>query len=308
MPTPRPSDLPRFWTGALVVGVALGLLLWSFAPKNRPGAVWAIRVQTEDALDLKPGAKVRLAGIDAGRIARITREGSLAELRVEFPVSVTLREGTRALIRPRSAFGGRVLELIPSPDDRADPLGPESLLTAETRALELELHGLFEEGPEGIGLSSFTDAFAGLPLRDLLRLAQTGSAALDLPLPRPDRLRTPLGSRIERLESRWASSPPWPDLSPCAEGAMHLMEAVDRLRSHVGPVAAAWRNALPPPDLLGRLNRVGARLASLGDLLDRNAEGFDRITLNLEVLLDRLMSLDEPAIRTFLQEEGVRGR
>lgn len=107
----------RFGIFAVVMVVVLAILVVVFG-QFRFGESTAYRAEFTSASGVRPGDKVRIAGVDVGRVSTVeVTDDEYATVAFSVDSSVDLNGGTRALIRYQNLIGDRYLELAQGPGD-----------------------------------------------------------------------------------------------------------------------------------------------------------------------------------------------
>jgi phospholipid/cholesterol/gamma-HCH transport system substrate-binding protein len=99
--------------GGFALAFLIVLLTWSNAAPWS-GGDYKVRVLFPTAASMGPGASVRIAGIQVGKVTSVERKGAAAVLTMKIGKGKTpLPEDTRAAIRLRTLVGENYVELIP---------------------------------------------------------------------------------------------------------------------------------------------------------------------------------------------------
>jgi phospholipid/cholesterol/gamma-HCH transport system substrate-binding protein len=99
--------------GGFALAFLIVLLTWSNAAPWS-GGDYKVRVLFPTAASMGPGASVRIAGIQVGKVTSVERRGAAAVLTMKIGKGRTpLPEDTRAAIRLRTLVGENYVELIP---------------------------------------------------------------------------------------------------------------------------------------------------------------------------------------------------
>jgi phospholipid/cholesterol/gamma-HCH transport system substrate-binding protein len=103
--------------------------------------------------DLRPGAAVRIAGVDVGRVDSIELVDYIAQVELEIDPTVALPADTIASIRTEGLLGQSHVTL--SPGGAADVLGPGDRIAQTEPAIDLiDLIGKYAFGDSGTGRDS----------------------------------------------------------------------------------------------------------------------------------------------------------
>lgn len=99
--------------GGFALAFLIVLLTWSNAAPWS-GGDYKVRVLFPTAASMGPGASVRIAGIQVGKVTSVERKGAAAVLTMKIGKAKTpLPEDTRAAIRLRTLVGENYVELLP---------------------------------------------------------------------------------------------------------------------------------------------------------------------------------------------------
>ena len=112
---------PAWWTAVLVVVVVglIGLSMAMFAGKLK-GSVPVTLTADRAGLVMNPGAKVKMRGVQVGRVAGISRQGDNVSLQLDIdPDEIRhIPANVGAQINATTVLGAKYVDLIP-PDQRA---------------------------------------------------------------------------------------------------------------------------------------------------------------------------------------------
>lgn len=154
-----------------IVGVAVGLFRGSFA-----GTVGVTVLSPRAGLVMDPDAKVRMLGVQVGRVASIEPlpDGQAAIHLAMDPARLqSIPSNVRVNIASTTVFGAKFVQLLPPPEPSANSLQPGQVLRGE--GVTVELNTVFEQlnsllahfEPEKIGevLGALAAAFNGRGLK-----------------------------------------------------------------------------------------------------------------------------------------------
>ncbi|GAB09721.1 Mce family protein [Gordonia araii NBRC 100433] len=271
--------LGAFTTAMLLVFVGLVAVFSSFQ---------GVRTNTYSALftsasAIKPGAKVKIAGVDVGAVREVgLNDDNIAKLAFSVDRQHVLPKSVQALIRYENLTGDRYLELRRGSGDPGQTLAPGSTLpTAQTEpALDLDkLLGGFKplfrtlDGRQVNELSSslihvFQDQNMGPALNHLLRT----TAELTEALADRDQL---IGSVIDNLNSTLAT------LDADRTG---LIDSIDRLEVLMSGLA-------------GQRSTIGASLSSTASVANNMARLLGDTRPDLQGTLRNLGRTSEEILR-----------
>jgi len=234
---------------AAAVAVAVALLAsGGSAPFTHNGS-YDVRVMVPSAQSLGPGAEVRIAGVQIGRLGSIERRGNGAELRLKLEDDkAPIPADSQFALRLRSLIGENFIELYPGKSRTALPDAGVLPMTAQKF--------------EYVDLEQILDLLKGRTRTDARRLLQGLGAGLD---GRGADLNHVLGGAA--------------DLISGAEPVMRVLHAdrarVSRLVEQVGDLTRAIGER---GDAIATLSRAGRRtarvLASSDDALRQTLSQF----------------------------------
>lgn len=125
--------------GLLVLAALAVLAFIAVQTGHLKGIAFQVRAQVifDDAAGLVEGAAVRVAGVQVGRVERLTVEFDQARAVLLLDASADIRQDARALVRARSLLGEKYVELIPQTRS-ALPIREGTLLTSIPAGLEID--------------------------------------------------------------------------------------------------------------------------------------------------------------------------
>lgn len=98
------------------------------------------RATFTDVSGLKPGDKVRIAGVPVGSVGGIDiGDGNVAEVEFDVDSKYTLLQSTRATVRYENLVGDRYLELLEGPGSTGEKLKPGETIPLDRTAPALDL-------------------------------------------------------------------------------------------------------------------------------------------------------------------------
>ncbi|WP_205697058.1 MlaD family protein [Conexibacter sp. SYSU D00693] len=280
-PTGAVAAHPVLVGAVTVLVAAVAVLLAGGANRGLPFVpAYELRVELPDAAGLTPGAEVRLGGSRAGTLDRLEpvarRRGgtaAVAVLRLERRFA-PLREGTTAVVRPRSLLGLKQVELTagrtgaPLPDGATLPVRQ-----ARPQPVELdELLGTFDDATRRSATASLRELGTTLTGRgEDLNAAIAGARGLLDPL-------RAVNARLAAPRARLA----------------RLVPALGRVAAEVAPAAEAQAGLLRgAARTFAALDRASA---ALDDTLAQAPAALDAAVRDLPVqrpLLRRLSALTD---------------
>ncbi|MEV4421412.1 MlaD family protein, partial [Patulibacter sp. NPDC049589] len=127
--------VPMWLRGAIAVLVVVLLVLLAWQRPNPFANPQTVRVAFRDASGLKTGSEVRVAGTEAGKVAKIARDGDRVVVTLELHDDVgEVRRDASAALWPRLIFeGNSYVELTPGSGDEpalGDTVLPASRTTS----------------------------------------------------------------------------------------------------------------------------------------------------------------------------------
>jgi len=323
----------RWLSRALSQGLQAGLVLVVGTPALSACGADQVRydVVVDSAAGLISGNRVRIAGIDVGRVVELRVADQRAILQIEVDADIPIYADAQAYTAPNNTFGERHLRLDPGAQS-SDALPPGSTIESFEPALDVPLVlNQFKPLVDDKSESSYPKLIYGVQVWNSVLSLAFGDPAVEGP---PDSkflsvAAAGLGVWDERIRSL---------LGPLREGLgdaeQALIDAVaERLLEHADRRMAALEGEIEGTldGLDERLAKLEAELdtfdpealAELKDSLERTAalaasmrasseayEAFDEELLPmLQALLKitaRLREVDGRALRLFFQVEGMR--
>ncbi|RJO66550.1 MAG: MCE family protein [Myxococcales bacterium] len=297
-----------------VVVVGLMVAMYMHLGQGRTGGETVeVAALFDSAAGLVVDNYVMVAGVPVGRVAKIEVAFDKARVTMALDRTVGLRKDVKARIRAKSLLGEKYVELAPQSQaapflengdaigDAASPVEPDEVFAA--------LAPLFRElTPAAPKIGSLLDELETL----LKQLNETGTSkrqTIERIIDRADELlnrangfladhEAEMGRSVERLDRLAAA---------VADRAPALL---DKAETTLAKLERAVEAA--PVETLEKMPASYAKVDRMLDALLPAAEGLadsgqraDRILKNIDVLLTRLLAVDELALRKFLQEEGV---
>lgn len=295
--------------------LVLGLLAYMYQAIGGRTAAGRIRVNAsfDSVMGLVPDNYVMVAGVPIGAVTDIRVDGGKARVTLHIDPAAGLRQDALARIRAKSLLGEKFVELTPQSADA--PLLRDGDVLADTRSgveiddLLISLRPIFEQ------LEPMTPEIASIigELDTLLKqVNQTGEAkreTLESILDRTDELLATAGRMLAENEADLRRSIRNLDRLSSL-GASRGPALIDRLERSLARVETLVEAV--PLDTLHRIpetyEKADALLATLLPVARRLEAGSTRIETiikNLDILLERVILIDELALRKFLQQEGV---
>ena len=296
--------------------LVIALLIYMFQVVGGRGSRDQIEVRAlfDSASGLVKDNYVMIAGVPIGYVDRIDVKFNRAEIHMRIRSDVGLRKDARAAIRARSLLGEKFVELVPQGDKA--PLMEDGGLIEET-TVPVEVDEVFS------ALRPFFDKLEPMApqiesilaeLEQLLKqLNETGGKkreTLERIIDRTDELLSEsnrlIGENGEKISRSLSSLDRL--LRATEERAPKLLEHADKTLQRIDAAA----QALPIdtlkriPDTYNKVDGILDRMLPLVERMDRSGDRIESILKNLDILMQRMVLIDELAIRKFLQEEGVK--
>lgn len=130
----------------VIASTVLTIIAWQSFGGSVPLESQGYRVELtlSRATNLNPGADVRIAGVNVGRVAEVGREGNEVAATVELdPRFAPLRSDARAILRSKTLLGEGYVEMTPGSPD-ADPIPEGGSLSAANVAANQELDDVLQ--------------------------------------------------------------------------------------------------------------------------------------------------------------------
>lgn len=132
---------PGWWALLLVVFV-VGLVAVTTASYSGSFTSYVTIWMTSDraGLVMDPGGKVKMRGVQVGRVAAVDGEHNAARLRLDlFPEQIkNIPANTEAEIRASTAFGAKYVDLIYPNDPSSQPIAPGAQLRSRNVSVEVQ--------------------------------------------------------------------------------------------------------------------------------------------------------------------------
>ncbi len=312
--------------GALAGAVSLSLSLSACGPEK-------VRydVVLDSAAGLISGNKVRVAGVEVGRVVDLRFDGGQALLAIEIDADAPVYADAQAYTDPNNTFGEKHLRLI-SGAEASGPLPPGSTIDAYEPALDVpivlnQFKPLVEDESESsyakmiygiqvwnglLGLAFGDPAVDAPPNSQFLGAAATGLSAVTA---RIRSLSAPIRAGIDDAE-RTLIDAVADRLLERADRRMAALEAevgerFDRLDERLAALEAKLDTYDPEElaELQGSIDEAVAAAASLRASTDAY-EAFDAelvpLLRNLRTITGRVRDIDGQAIRQFMHIEGTK--
>ena len=302
------------WLGLFFL-LVVGLLIYMYHAVGGRSAARHIEVEAvfASASGLVPDNYVMVAGVPIGMVETIRVEHNRAVVAMSIQSEAGLRQDARVRIRAKNLLGEKYVELVPQSPEAPLLVGGERLTLTET-PVEMDevfaaLRPFFEQlDPMAPKLQAVLGELETL-LKTLNETGGNKRETLERIIDRTDellgqtnRLIADNEARLGRIASRLD------DLSLTAsKRAPALLAQADATLKRLDRIA----QAVP----IGTIEKIPATYAKLDQALDRllplaerlggSGERVENILKSLDILLQRLLNIDELVVRRFLQEEGV---
>jgi phospholipid/cholesterol/gamma-HCH transport system substrate-binding protein len=136
---------PIWWAPVLVIGIAAIVAVTALLFNGTLRTVVGVTVVSERAgLVMEPGAKVKLRGVEIGRVASIgsASGASSLNLRIDPKPFAYLPDNVEAEIKSSTAFGAKYVDLVVPADPSAGRLQPGA--TLRSRNVTVEVNTVFQ--------------------------------------------------------------------------------------------------------------------------------------------------------------------
>lgn len=146
-PDRRESRLnPAWWTAVLVVTAVVFVVVCSMLFAGTLRRVVPVTVTSDRAgLAMEPGAKVRMRGVEVGRVADLHGSGRFTRLQLELSPEDAQRipANVTAQIRASTVFGAKYVDLVYPQHPSAAPIGADAVVRATN--VTAEINTVFED-------------------------------------------------------------------------------------------------------------------------------------------------------------------
>lgn len=243
---------------ALSTGAALALDAGLFAQR------YTVLARFEDTAGLKPGDKVRVAGVPSGEVGSIREDGGLVEVALEVDEGIELSADTRAAVVVETLLGQKYVRLTTG-EEWTTVLEDGDVITdtrTPTEVLDLQNVGtpLLEES-DGEALNELLRSLADVTDGKREQVAQIIDGL--------DRLTTAVNTREAEARSLIDSTAVL--TGTLAERDAEILNAVDNLNIVIGSLAE--RRA----ELVHLLEATAAAAGATADLVGENRAALDQV-------------------------------
>ena len=286
----------------LLVALSLGVLAWiALQTGHLKGIAFQMRTEVifDNAAGLVEGTAVRVAGVQIGRVERLTVDFDHARAILLIDGSAEVRQDAVAVVRARSLLGEKYVELIPNRRDA--PLLTNGM-TLGSRPAGQEMDQVISDlGPV---LKTLDVKEVGPLLTELKGTVQDNRANLQHALEQLTQLMT-------RLETVEFDDPALVNdarllLRNLRELSESLPGMLNRTESTVQSVASKTTPVLEHLDqTLTRLEPTLEKLPGTVEKLNATLEGLDALTRQAGPLLTRAETINYDLLRKLLREEGL---
>ncbi|MFM7204911.1 MAG: MlaD family protein [Myxococcota bacterium] len=287
--------------GLLVLAALAVLAFIAVQTGHLKGIAFQVRAQVvfDDAAGLVEGAAVRVAGVQVGRVERLTVEFDQARAILLLDASADIRQDARALVRARSLLGEKYVELLPQTRS-APPIMEGTLLTSVPAGLEID-QVMGQLGP----LLQQLDVRDVGPLLSELRGTVTDNRA------NLTRSVEQLQALLTRLESVEFDDPQLQqDIKVTAQNLRRLSASLpgtlERTEKVVQDVVGKTTPVLERLDhTLTLLEPTLQALPSTVTRLNQTLEGVDQVMRDVGPMLTRTEHINYDLMKKLLREEGL---
>ena len=136
---------PRWWTLVLLVVIAVMVALtWALFTRSFAPAVSVTVASERSGLVMETGAKVKMRGVQIGRVTAVEGAGGQARLRLAIDPEQAgyIPANVAAQINATTAFGAKYVDLVVPEDPMAQPLSSGAVIQA--RNVSTEVNTVFE--------------------------------------------------------------------------------------------------------------------------------------------------------------------
>ena len=282
----------------LLVGlaaVALAYMSVKMGGLTGMGETITVHVQLDDAAGLSAGALAKVAGVDVGRIERLTVEHDRAELEVELTVAAALREDALVQVRARSVLGEKFLDFQPQSMDAA-LLKDGAVITRSRDQTEIdELVNTMGPLLESIDPEAWQAAFAPL------------IAALEEDPERAKRMLLDMETALHNVSVASAQLPGLMEeasdtLQSVRESSDAMRPVIDDMDALVVQLQAA---ADPLPETVAEFDSLVGATKDAVDKGDAFLSKLDENGDSLIKIIENLSEFDKMELRRLLREEGI---
>lgn len=287
--------------GVLVV-LSLGILAWiALQTGHLKGIAFQMRANVifDNAAGLVEGAAVRVAGVQIGRVEKLTVDFNEAHATLLIDGSAQVRQDAIAAVRARSLLGEKYVEIMPVTRE-APPL--ENGMTIKSMPAGLEMDQVVSElGPV---LKSLDVKEVGPLITELKGTVQDNRANLQHALEQLTQLLT-------RLETVDFDDPAMAQdvkalLRNLREVSETLPGVISRTENTLQTVAGKATPVLEHLDAtLTRIDPTLEKLPGTVERLNATLEGLDKLTRQAGPLLTRAESINYDLMKKLLREEGL---
>lgn len=315
----RKKRMIRKYKNELALGffffLVLGLMFFMFDALGGAGLKNEIKTSAlfDSAAGLVENNYVMIAGVPVGRVDKIEVKFDKALVTMRLEKSAEVRKDVIAKIRAKSLLGEKFIELIPQ--SATAPLLSDGDRIEKTRA-SVEIDEVFTAmKPLFDSLEPMTpklDTTLGELEKLLKTLNETGEKkkeTIGSILDKTNSLVIGLDETLQKNRGNIDSSlQRMTKLSGVLQTrAPKMLSKAERTLNRIDEILAAVpvEQIRSTPEKIAKLDRILDAMLSATDKLESNGDRIDRILKNLDILFDRLLNIDELALRRFLQEEGV---
>lgn len=137
---------PAWWTAILVVTIVVFVVVCSILFAGTLRRAVPVTVTSDRAgLAMEPGAKVRMRGVEVGRVADLHGSGRFTQLQLELSPEDARRipDNVTAQIRASTVFGAKYVDLVYPQHPSGTPIGADAVVRATN--VTTEINTVFED-------------------------------------------------------------------------------------------------------------------------------------------------------------------
>ena len=299
----------RYAVLGLFVLLALAMffyLAFRVGSLSLPGGV-EVTVLFDDATGLKPGAEVKIRGVEAGKVTALAWKEGKAAVTVRLDPHVTVPRDVSARIRPETLLGENFLELVVPPESRAEPLATGDVITRTSKAIDINQ---FVDRMGRLVDRLEAEDFAA-NLGTVVQTLARNSNRLDRMIGNLDRLavdaRSLLSENRETLERTLKNL----DRITASFGksAPRTAANLDRVLARLERLTADLEET--SPDLAKDLGTTLKNLAEASEQLPATLQEFQDLSTRVQGTLDHVdhfLLEDVPDLKDILEHRGIKAR
>jgi len=256
---------------------------------------------------------VMIAGVPVGYVNNIEVDFDKARISMKVKSSAKIRQDVEAKIRAKSLLGEKFVELLPKASESPLMLNGGTIqttdVTMEVDEVFTSLRPFFEKlEPMAPKIENILGELETL-LASLNETGKNKKETIDNIIDNTDKLLEQTNKLLQDNEKKISktltgleklvnlSNKKAPRILNKAEKTMTRLEAV----AEAIPVETLQK----VPEAYNKVDRILTELVPMVEKMGDSGDRIDKILKNLDILMSRLVKIDELAVRKFLQEEGV---